>query len=236
MITVSIVSHGQGSLVASLLADLARLGRSDLRVVLTQNLPEADPSAPGLALEIIRNAERKGFGANHNHALRTSKDDFLCVMNPDVRLPEDPFPALLEALAQPRTGLAAPLVLSAAGTTENSARRFPTFMSLAAKGLGLAAPMDYGNDDERSRPDWVAGMFMLFTAEAFRAVQGFDERYFLYYEDVDLCRRLRLRGYEIRLVDGVRVVHDARKTSHRNLRYLAWHLDSIRRYLTTRYR
>ena len=78
-------------------------------------------------------------------------------------------------------------------------------------------------------------MFMLAKRDAFREVSGFDEGYFLYYEDIDLCRRLRRAGFDICLVPSARVIHDARRTSHRSLRYLRWHLASMCRYLTTRY-
>jgi GT2 family glycosyltransferase len=235
MITVSIVSHAQGALAADLLRDLAALGRDDLRVILTLNVPEEAPDGHGLQLEIIRNRARLGFGANHNQALKHSRDEWCCILNPDVRLPQDPFPALLEALRPEGVGLAAPRVQSPAGAVENNARRFPTFTSLAAKGLGLAPQRDYADSDAAFSPDWVAGMFMLAKRAAFEAVGGFDEKYFLYYEDVDLCRRLRRGGYDIRLVPAAQVVHDARRSSHRNPKYLAWHLRSILRYLRTRY-
>lgn len=236
MITLSIVSHLQGALVEQLLRDIAALGRGDLRVLLTLNVPESTPALAGMPVEIIRNDTRKGFGANHNQAFGRTQDDFFCVLNPDLRLPADPFPALLHALDAPRAGLAAPRVLAPSGTVENSARRFPTMASLAAKALGVAPKLDYAVGAEPSSPDWVAGMFMLAKRTAFEAVGGFDERYFLYYEDIDLCRRLRLHGYDIRLVPAATVLHDARRTSHRNPKYLAWHLRSILRYFSTRYR
>lgn len=234
MITVSIVSHGQSALVAGLLADIASLGRRDLRVVVTLNIPEDAPASSGLDITWIRNARRLGFGANHNQALRGSRDEYFCILNPDVRLPADPFPALVEALGSAGTALAAPRVMSTTGEVENSARRFPTFFSLAAKVLGGAAALDYPDGDGAISPDWTAGMFMLVRREAYEAVGGFDERYFLYYEDVDLCRRLRKKGFDIRLVQGARIVHDARRSSHRSLRYLRWHLASIARYLLSR--
>jgi len=236
MITVSIVSHRQAALVAVLLRDLAALKRDDLRVVVTLNVPEEPPADAGLPMWILRNDAVKGFGANHNQALRDSTDEFLCILNPDVRLPADPFPPLLDALRDAKAGLAAPRVLATDGTVENSARRFPTFWSLACKALGAAPTLDYPDTTQVTSPDWVAGMFMLAKREAFESVDGFDERYFLYYEDVDLCRRLRGKGYDIRLAPAARIVHDARRTSHRNLRYLGWHLRSVARFLTTRYR
>jgi len=231
MITVSIVSHGQATLVERLLADLAALGRTDLRFVVTLNIPEEPPATSGLDVRWIRNEERKGFGANHNQALRGSTDEFACILNPDVRLRGDPFPELLAALAPASVALAAPRVVTSAGTVENSARRFPTFLSLAAKALKMNAPLDYPDGGASLSPDWVAGMFMLVRRSAFEALQGFDERYFMYYEDVDLCRRLRRAGFDVRLVQSARIVHDAQRTSHRDLRYLKWHLASIVRFL-----
>lgn len=235
MITVSIVSHLQAALAADLLRDLAALRRNDLRVVLTLNVPEDMPADAGLPVEVIRNPLRKGFGANHNAALRRSRDEHVCILNPDVRFTQDPFPALLEATRPARVGLAGPRVLAPSGSVENNARRFPTLTSLALKALGRAPRMDYPDSDREFSADWVGGMFMFARRESFDAMGGFDERYFLYYEDIDLCRRMRQRGYEIRLAPAACIVHAARRSSHRNLRFLLWHLRSILRYLTTRY-
>lgn len=240
MISVSIVSHGHGAMVADLLRDLAALRRSDLQVIVTLNIPESvagDYAADaGIAVETIRNDGPQGFGANHNQAFKRARGEFFCVLNPDVRLPADPFPALLEAARAREVGLAAPRVQNAEGRVENSARRFPTLASLAAKALGAAPALDYPDTSEVASPDCVGGMFMLLKRSAYEAVGGFDERYFLYYEDFDLCRRLRRKGLEIRLVPSARIVHQARRTSHRNPRYLALHLRSILRFLTTDYR
>jgi GT2 family glycosyltransferase len=79
--------------------------------------------------------------------------------------------------------------------------------------------------------DWIAGMFMLFDSTAFRAVRGFDESYFLYYEDVDLCRRLRRSGYDVIYVPGAEVVHDARRDSRRKLSLMRHHAASLLRFL-----
>jgi hypothetical protein len=231
-VTVSVVSHAHGTLVHDLLADLAVLHHGGLDVVLTLNVSEELPRIPpGLAVEIVRNPSPKGFGANHNAAFRHGRGALFCVLNPDIRFPADPFDILAAELVDARVGVAAPLVVDATGEPEDSARRFPTLRSLSAKVLGLAPRLDYEIGDEPFSPDWVAGMFMLFRREAFAAVGGFDERYFLYYEDVDLCRRIRHAGYDVRLVPAARVTHLARRESHRNLRHLRWHLTSMARYL-----
>jgi N-acetylglucosaminyl-diphospho-decaprenol L-rhamnosyltransferase len=229
-ITVSVVSHNQIRLALEFIGDLRRLCAPDSKIVLTSNVPE-DLDAVPAEITIVRNAARKGFGANHNAAFRLCTTPYFCVANPDIRLHTDPFPALLRALEEPGAGLAAPLVRSPRGTVEDSARRFPTIATLAAKALGRAPRLDYAIGRERLRPDWVAGMFMLLPAETYRQLGGFDERYFLYYEDVDLCARLRRAGHEVILEPAAEVVHHAQRASRRNPRHAWWHAQSVVRFL-----
>ena len=79
-------------------------------------------------------------------------------------------------------------------------------------------------------PDWVAGMFMLLPVRTFEDLGGFDVRFHLYYEDVDLCARLGQASKRIICDLRVSVIHDARRDSHRKLKYLNWHIASMRRY------
>jgi len=81
----------------------------------------------------------------------------------------------------------------------------------------------------------VAGMFMAFRADAFRTANGFDERFFLYYEDVDICRRLRSRGFSVVYEPRAAVIHDARRASRHNPRLMAIHAASALRYLLRKY-
>ena len=75
-------------------------------------------------------------------------------------------------------------------------------------------------------------MFVLFRKEAWESVKGFDERYFMYFEDVDICRRLRRCGWEVKYDCRVTVQHDAQRASLRNLQHLRWHMRSALRYFT----
>lgn len=233
-LTVSIVSHGQAALAAHVMRDLEHCAAVPLEVILTLNVPERLPFEPrdfGYPVHIIRNAAPRGFGANHNAAFRAARGEYFCVMNPDIRLGADPFPGLLRELAKREVGVAAPAVKSPAGTLEDSARRFPTVWTLAKKAFSRGVQVDYPAADGTFDPEWLAGMCLVFRAATFRELGGFDEGFFLYYEDVDLCMRLRAAGYTARWLPEVAVVHDARRESRRNLRYLAWHVRSVVRYL-----
>lgn len=231
-ITVSIVSHGQGKLVSDLLEDLARCDGVSA-VLLTQNVPEAEILCPKSLLsrvQIIRNSEPKGFAANHNQAFQYCRTSMFAVLNPDIRLMSDPFPSLAENLIKSNAGVIAPVVCSPEGRLEDSARHFPTVAQLIGKLLG--------REDGRIQPhgappilvDWTAGMFMLFLTNAYRRIGGFDERFFLYYEDVDICARLWKAGMSVALHTEVSVVHAAQRASHRKPRYMIWHLSSMARY------
>jgi len=236
-VTVSIVSHGHGALVSSLLADLATHCGTGIGVILTLNIPESLTIGEGafpFRIRLIRNEMPKGFGANHNAAFEHCGSAYFCVLNPDIHFGENPFPRLVEELRKPKVGVVAPRILNPDGNTEDSARRFPTPWFIVRKLFGLAAGLDYRIEQTTLSPDWVAGMFMLFRKDVYAELAGFDERYFLYYEDVDLCRRLRKRGYDVRLLPSVSAIHDARRESRRSLRHLRWHLASMLRFMVTR--
>jgi N-acetylglucosaminyl-diphospho-decaprenol L-rhamnosyltransferase len=237
-ITVSVVSHGHAALLAGLLADLATLPQV-ARCVITVNIPE-DPVVipPALADRVVwrHNPAPLGYGANHNRAFTACDTPSFCVINPDVRLPANPFPALLAALSDPQAALSAPAILDPDGRIEDSVRHFPQLTSLAAKALKLAdGRYEIVPGAPAFAADWVGGMFMLFRREAFAAVGGFDERFFLYYEDVDICARLGSLGLLTLACPAVSVIHAARRDSHSNVRYLRWHLSSMLRYLVRRY-
>ena len=232
-ISLSIVSHGQGGLIANLLHDLLSFEMSDVEIVLTINIPEPlDFLVPysNLRLQVIENTVPLGFGANHNQAFQSSRGRFFCVVNPDIRLPNDSFKALPQFFDK-RTGACAPLVTASDGEIQDSARRFPTFGRLFARAILRQREPDYLFERKPVSVDWLAGMFIAFRREAFEDVAGFNDRYFMYMEDADLGRRLRRRGWEVHLIPTIQVIHDAQRASRRDLRHLRWHLRSVIRYL-----
>lgn len=221
-----------------MLADLATLfNEAKLTVFLTLNVPEPVPFGASdfpFPLRIIRNTTGKGFGANHNaaFALALSLDqiDYFCVANPDIRIIGQNFFSrlLTKAVGFADFGVVAPAVKNSRMELEDHARKLPTPFVLVRKFFGFEEPPTH------SAPDWVAGMFMLFPKEVFARLGGFDEKFFLYYEDVDLCCRLRLAGYRIVVEPEAVVIHDARRASHRRPYYFYRHLSSALRFFLSR--
>jgi N-acetylglucosaminyl-diphospho-decaprenol L-rhamnosyltransferase len=233
-ISISIVSHAQIHLIENLLHDINQHCRAlMIELILTLNLDEVLPFTVDsflFPIKVIRNPIPMGFATNHNQAFTYAAGQFFCVMNPDVRLNDNPFQVLLACLQDSAVGVAAPLVLSMSGEIEDSARRFPTPLKIFCKAFGRCKGSDYLVKNKPVFPDWVGGMFMIFPREVFKRLGGFDQRYFLYYEDVDLCARLRLKGYEVVVCPDAKVIHLARRSSHQNFKYLKWHLMSMMRF------
>ncbi len=231
--TVSVVSHGHGRLLHELLTDLS--GQENIAafsVVLTLNLADEafDASAyPVLDLTVLRNPRPQGFGANHNAAFAHCRSPWFIVLNPDIRISDR---TALQRLTQdtplPASGIVAPLVLSSLGIPEDAVRPNLSLPSLLARACGRRDRHMPAGSAIRGRPFyWLAGMCMVASSAAYRQVGGFDERFFLYCEDYDLCARLYLAGYELTVDDSVSVVHDAQRDSHGSAKHLRWHLSSL---------
>lgn len=235
LIAVSIVSHDHGRMVAALARTLLTYKQIG-QVIITLNVPESCDFPNDPRLSVIRNATPGGFSKNHNHAFTFCRARYFCVLNPDIQFSENPFAALLQEMeretnAPEALALTAPLVRNQSGGVEDSMRHFPTLSSLLNKAMGISDGRYHVRPGDASfHPEWVAGMFLLFRASAFRRMNGFDERFFLYYEDVDICARLWKAGLPIMACPRVSVIHDARRDSRRNARYLRWHLGSMGRY------
>jgi len=149
--------------------------------------------------------------------------ELLWILNPDCEVQSRAFAALVETLdAHPDCAIAAPRLLNADGTVQASARGEPNawtglfgrhslltkfFPSSAAARRNLPAQDLVNASVESAEVDWVMAAAMLIRRTAFDAVNGFDEGYFLYWEDADLCRRLRDRGWKTRYVPRAIVVH-----------------------------
>ncbi|MDM0038506.1 glycosyltransferase [Variovorax sp. J22G21] len=221
-ITVSIVSHGQLALVRPLLEQLDRFSAGSIdKVVLTLNIPEPDVLA-GLPwqfpVERIENAAAMGFGANHNQAFRHCDSEWFLVLNPDMRFDNDVL-APLAAQAAPDAGLLTPRILEPGKAQPEQHRAIITPLEiLTRKRPGYAIP---------AVPEWVPGLFMLFRSRAYREVGGFDERFFMYGEDFDICARTQLAGWKLQVAEDLLARHEAQRASHASRRHLYWHVTSL---------
>lgn len=235
MITLSIVIHNQGALVSNLLNDIIKCRDKQIYlVILTFNTDEDDSfleEFEDLNMVVIKNRKIKGFGANHNYAFTQCSTPYFIVCNPDIRLKDVRLKPLIDIASLDDVGVVAPACVDSAGHFEDSARKFPTVKSLLKRRFFSERHLDYDlADGNPITVDWVAGMFMCFRSENFRAVKGFDESFHLYFEDVDICYRLSQKDKRSMLLISETVQHTAQRTSHFKLRYFIWHVTSALRY------
>lgn len=240
-ICISVVSHGQGELVTELLRSLSyHCQATPISLVITKNIPEPldlDALNTPFPCTLISNHAPKGYGANHNAAFQRSSDaQYFCVLNPDILFSSNPFPSLLAVLEDQSIGLVGPALVDSDGSLQDSARQFPTLWRIFLRRI-CGVPGGYPVHLRKIIfPDWIAGMFMLIPTTTYALIQGFDERYYMYCEDADLCRRLRQQGLKTAYLPATVVIHNPRRNSHRDLQHLKWHLGSLTRFIFSRTR
>lgn len=228
--TVSVVSHGHGNDILLLLEDMALLTVNEVaKVIITLNVPEELLTGTihskrwPFVVEVISNATPLGFGSNHNQAFVHCETSFFCVVNPDVRIRRNPFPALLDALSPHCSGCAYPMQSVGGDMPQDIAREMPTPSALIRRYL---MP---GYSRKAQPRDWINGAFMLFPSNIYAQINGFDSKFFMYCEDVDICLRLRKNGLKLMPAPNACIDHCGRHASRRNLRHFLWHFLSLLR-------
>ena len=167
---------------------------------------------------VLRRPTRRGYGAAVNLGWSQTNGPLVAILNPDVRF-TDPETArvLRAAFEDPDVAIAAPSLKLPDGSSQDSARRVPTPAELLLR-RRLASRR--GAIERAGDVPWVVGACIVVRRTAFESVGGFDEGYDLYFEDVDLCVRLRQAGWRIVYEPSVSVLHDHRAESRRSL--LGW--------------
>jgi N-acetylglucosaminyl-diphospho-decaprenol L-rhamnosyltransferase len=233
-LTLSVVSHGHSSSILSLLKDINDYsGSLELVVFLTWNAPELETKDEQALkavckwpITIIKNHQRKGFGQNHNAALQQAGLGIWCVINPDLRFAAHDLEELVSALSLNDVGLAFPRQADPNGVYLDYRRELVTPWSLIKRYIGQQV-------EQLAQPDWVSGCFMAFRSEVYQELGGFDESFFLYCEDVDLCLRLQLAGYKMMEVD-FSIIHDTRRGTLKKWAHFKWHVRSLLRLWCSR--
>ncbi len=215
-----VVNYESGPLLARCVVALV-VAAADEVVVVDNGSSDgslAAAEATGLVDAVVRPGRNVGYGAGANRGVAVTRGDVVLVCNPDVEVSPEALVRLVDALDRdPGLGLVGPLIRATTGERYPSARRFPSLLDAAGHALlGLFAPDNrftraYRMDDLAESGtydvDWVSGACFVVRRGAFEQVGGFDESYFMYAEDVDLCWRLGRRGWRIGYVTDAEAVH-----------------------------
>jgi GT2 family glycosyltransferase len=244
-ISVVIVNYLAYDHLADCLASLAPfVTPADIVVVdhLTQWQSLERLAARFPAVRFFPCAGNPGFAAGVNRGVRETASEYILLLNPDCVVGVDPRPLGSWMAAHPRAAVCGAIVREADGSVQASARRFPgVFTGLAGRTTWLTRvwpgnPWTMSNlvRDVPAEPievDWVSGACMMVRREAFAAVGGMDEQFFLYWEDADLCRRLKQVGWLTYYNPAVSVTHlTGRSSQHAREQSLVAFHDSAYRY------
>ena len=194
-------------------------------------------------ISYINTGKNLGFGGGHNAIMDRLKESshFHLILNPDAYFASDVLPLLVEQLKiRESVGLIAPKILYPNGNFQKSIRRFPKFFDLLVRrvpGMNrlFRKAFERGNYlnqnlDDPLEVDAVSGCFQLYRTETFLRIKGFDERFFMYMEDLDICRRVHEMGDKILYYPSVEVYHRSEYGSKKSMKLLWAHIKSMIQY------
>jgi len=250
-LTVAIINYNTHDALERCLESLPAQARGEpLRALVVDNA-SPDGSATMVArrfgdrVKLLANRTNLGFSRAVNQALEETSTRYLLVLNADTEIPEGSIEALHDFMERtPKAGVAGGKLLDAQGNLQHSCRGFYTFSTILMRRtpLGKLMPnhralrehlmLDWDHDSERT-VDWMQGACLMLRREAVEQVGAMDERFFLYFEDVDLCRRMTEGGWGVHYVPTAPFVHHYQRGSHGGLlsREKLHHIASGLRYL-----
>jgi N-acetylglucosaminyl-diphospho-decaprenol L-rhamnosyltransferase len=219
--SVVIVTYASWPLTLRCVRSLYATGYEDVEVVIVDNDRPEPPELTHPAC-LIRNEENLGFARACNHGISASSGDLVVLVNPDA-LVEKGFFRRVEAFLEenPAVGVAGPRVLDANGRVQLSARRELSMISgLLGRTSLLTRLFPSSTLVKKQFPavtqltgptevDWVSGACMVVRRRALDEVGLLDERFFMYFEDADLCRRVREAGWSVYYLPEIEVTHQA---------------------------
>ncbi len=243
-IYISIVSHGHEEILKknNHLIEIAKKHQ----VIIKNNTKEKKGALASTYQNsnviIIDQEYNLGFGANNNYIYNYAKknlnmkdDDYFFIVNPDIFIELDKLDKVASLMEKNNLSLSTILLYKEHEyiTRDNSIRKFPTFLDFLSSFITRKKEkIIINNKNEYSYADWAAGSFLAFTNNLYHKLNGFDESYFMYCEDIDICFRANINGHKLAYIPQIKAVHLA-KRKNRSIfsKHFFWHLRSIFIYL-----
>lgn len=187
-------------------------------------------------VRLIENETNKGFAVANNQGFRLSNGTYIVLLNPDTEILSNSMTTLYEFMeSHPEAGIAAPMLLNGDMSLQRSCRDFPSLWHDIVKGFGFPKfvpnhPVfgsvhlkgwDHDAVQEVSQPQ---GACMIVRRDALDVKDIFDDRFFMYYEEVDLCYRVRQNNYKIFFMPDARVIHYGGKSFTKNMPRMIYHM------------
>lgn len=233
--SVVIVNYDSWSHTVRCIDSLLATSREDLQILVVDNEGATTPELH-YDITLIQNPANEGFARACNQGIETSDGDCVILINPDTRVKRDFFELLEEFfVAEPKAGIAGPRIVDDDGNLQLSARKEVSFVSgflgrtslltrlfprsAAIRRMFPAADVSSGSREV----DWISGACLVARSRVLDEIGGLDERFFMYFEDTDLCRRSRDAGYPVYYLPQVEVIHLTGASSNNKFRTV-WRL------------
>jgi N-acetylglucosaminyl-diphospho-decaprenol L-rhamnosyltransferase len=233
-VSVITVSHNVRDLVLRSVAALEREREKAAIELLLVDSASSDGTPEAVAaafpwVRVLPSRENLGFTGGNNRGMRIARGRHVLLLNPDAEVRPGAIARMAAYLdANPDVGAVGPRLLWPDGSIQPSRRRFPSRLTgfvestVLQRWLGGATPLQwfYMADEPEGRAhdvDWLVGACLMVRGEVVRRVGVFDDRFFMYSEEVDLCRRIKSDGWRIVYLPDAEVVHHEGKSSEQNL-------------------
>ena len=188
-------------------------------------------------VEYLKTGKNLGFGRGHNYVLGRLDSKFHAIVNPDILLVEDSLSILMDFMERMGAGMAVPRLLDTEGNLQAAYRRE---LTVADMGIRMFWPSHFKKrqayhtmqDMDYEKPfqvPFAQGSFLVIRSKLFWDVGGFDERYFMYMEDADLCQYVNLVSY-LWYCPDTKVIHRWERGSHKDARLRRMHIKSMPKY------
>jgi hypothetical protein len=233
-LTIVFVNYNTAGLLRDALASLAEnRPRFGIEIVVVDNASteneRLDPAEFALPFHLIRNQTNRGYGPAANQGIAQARGEYVAIANTDIKFLDNSVEMLVHFLQQESTaGIVSPLFLWADLTPQSPARRFPRIRYLLAGRRSLFSRLfpnwrrfqefTYAGIERNPGPvevEAVFGTFMVAPRQLLLELDGFDEHYTFYVEDVDLCRRVHESGRRVFVLPQARVIHYLGWARHR---------------------
>ncbi|MDD4412298.1 MAG: glycosyltransferase family 2 protein [Patescibacteria group bacterium] len=194
-------------------------------------------------IKLIESPINLGMGAGNNLGFKNSSGRYLVVMNPDTIAFKDVFQKLVVFMDEnPRVGIVGPKQYNPDHSVQDSCYRWhgPLTPLYRRTGLGKTGfgqkdvsrfMMTDFNKNEPLDVDWLLGSFLMIRREALEEVGGFDERFFLYFEDTDICRRFHAKGWRVVYYPEAEIIHNHNRASAKTKWYRFFNSKSARMHI-----
>jgi len=223
-LSIIILTYNSSQFIHTLLSDLTRkyadrIKERDLEVIVADNLSTDDTvktAKQNKNIQVLENGENLGFSKGLNKAVKKAQGDVLLFINPDAKLLSGNFFDFISKFEDPKLGVLGGEIRTYQGKKEPSCGKIYNLLNVFLLSVGLEEALGVRFSPSKDKEvDMVSGAFFAIKRELFEKLNGFDEHFFMYIEDAELCYRVKKEGYKVEFSNKASIKHLGQGSSNR---------------------